>query len=193
MKTIAWDVDDVLNDLMGEWLVRGWKVEHPECSLTFDDLVENPPHRLLGVEKHEYLASLDRFRLAHGASLGPIPEMKRWLDANAARFRHIAVTAAPLATAPVSGIWIATHFGASIGQVEFVYSPREGDPEMPRRANTKTEILQRENVDAFVDDNPEWVEHARAAGIESFEMPRPWNRATGDRAWILAELERRIA
>jgi len=192
MKTIAWDVDDVLNDLMGEWLARGWKREHPECELALADVVENPPHQLLGTSLDEYLASLDRFRLAHGDSLAPVPEIARWFEANGARFRHLAVTAVPRRAAHVTAAWVTRHFGTWIQLFAFVPSARAGETP-PSGARTKAELLQWAKADAFVDDNPEWIEQARAAGIESFEMPRPWNRAGGDRAQILAELVRRFA
>ena len=45
MLTLAWDVDDVLNDLMQVWLEEAWLPAHPECNVTYRDLTSNPPHR----------------------------------------------------------------------------------------------------------------------------------------------------
>ena len=33
MKTIAWDVDDVLNDCMRTWFERTWLPAHPGCAV----------------------------------------------------------------------------------------------------------------------------------------------------------------
>jgi hypothetical protein len=49
MRTIVWDVDDVLNDLMAQWFSRGWKRERPTGAAEYCDLNENPPHASLGV------------------------------------------------------------------------------------------------------------------------------------------------
>ena len=49
MLTIAWDVDDVLNDLMGAWLKDAWLPAHPECTLAYDDL--HPTRRMPNSEQ----------------------------------------------------------------------------------------------------------------------------------------------
>ena len=61
MLTLAWDVDDVLNNLMQVWLEEAWLPVHPECSVTYRELTANPPHREIGASLDEYLASLDDF------------------------------------------------------------------------------------------------------------------------------------
>ena len=33
MRTIVWDVDDVLNDLMYQWFSRGWQAGAPDCDV----------------------------------------------------------------------------------------------------------------------------------------------------------------
>ena len=52
LTTVFWDVDDVLNDLMKEWLdfyrlTSGIKMD-------YDQLTANPPHKLFGIsiKKH---------------------------------------------------------------------------------------------------------------------------------------------
>jgi hypothetical protein len=62
MRTIVWDVDDVLNGLMHAWFTRAWMKEHPECRIEYSGLTENPPHSILGVAPEQYLASIDAFR-----------------------------------------------------------------------------------------------------------------------------------
>ena len=71
MKTIVWDVDDVLNNLMQSWLETAWLPAHPACQITYRLLTENPPHHLLGISKIEYLQSLDDFRLNRFGQLKP--------------------------------------------------------------------------------------------------------------------------
>lgn len=62
MLTIAWDVDDVLNNFMYDWLNKEWLTENPLSSVVFKNLTENPPKRILKISKNEYLNSLDKFR-----------------------------------------------------------------------------------------------------------------------------------
>ena len=64
MKTIAWDVDDVLNELMFYWFEDCYKNEHNNIKQNFKDLVNNPPQDILGISNDEYLKSLDRFRIS---------------------------------------------------------------------------------------------------------------------------------
>ncbi len=61
MKTIVWDVDDVLNNLMGDWFKK-WRSLHPACTLSYDNISGNPPHELLDINVDEYKHSLDTFR-----------------------------------------------------------------------------------------------------------------------------------
>jgi len=44
MKAIMWDVDDVLNDLMGEWFRTRWIPLHPQCPVDYLGITVNPPH-----------------------------------------------------------------------------------------------------------------------------------------------------
>ena len=67
MLTIAWDVDDVLNNLMEAWLGEAWKPATRNARCPIRKLRENPPHRLLGVPESDYHSSLDAFRLSDGA------------------------------------------------------------------------------------------------------------------------------
>ncbi len=95
LKTIVWDVDDVLNDLMGSWFFLGCQ-DHPECAVTYEDLKEKPPqgsrghHRLLltvsrcvsaftfiredGAPKgsHRLVSTKRRSISAHGLDCGPV-------------------------------------------------------------------------------------------------------------------------
>lgn len=181
MKTIVWDVDDVLNDLMRVWLEQEWRVSHPECQLTFDELTSNPPHQLLKTTKEDYLLSLDRFRSSGGfSSLEPLPEVQEWFQAFGARYRHMALTAVPRDKASLSAEWVIRHFGDWIRVFHFVPSIRKTDS-FPAYDLNKGEVFQRLKEEAvFIDDNEENVADAEKAGFPALLMPRPWNKAKGN-------------
>jgi hypothetical protein len=193
MHTIAWDVDDVLNDLMRAWLEAGWKPAHPDCVLCYEQLTANPPHALLGARLDEYLASLDAFRLsADFADLTPRPEVLRWFESEGMRFHHLALTAVPLRAAPASAAWVLRHFGRWIRSFHFVPSPRPGDRKATYDSSKEAFLRRHGNIDLLIDDNPAHVEGARRAGVRGILFPRPWNKATHSVAEVLAEVSRLV-
>lgn len=179
MKTIVWDVDDVLNDLTRVWFETSWQREHPESAgLRYEDLTENPPHRILRCSLADYLASLDAFRSSEAAALPPREELLRWLERHGAAFRHVALTAVPAFAAPISAAWVMRHYGRWIRLFGFVPSPRPGD-NFPIYDESKAAFLQQlAKADFFVDDRPDNLEGARDLGIVTLTEPRPWNKAT---------------
>lgn len=180
MKTIVWDVDDVLNDLTRTWFEQVWRPGHPSCRLRYEELTENPPERLLGVSRAVYLASLDGFRLsAEMLAMPPSAEVLAWFQNHGCRARHIALTAPPLHTAHQSAAWVVRHFGAWIRTFSFVPSPRDG-AEYPRYETSKQEYLDaRGGADVFLDDTLANVVAARERGIRALLVPRPWNGGLG--------------
>lgn len=176
MLTIAWDVDDVLNNLMNVWFEKKWKIEHPECNLKYSEIIENPPHKLLGVSKEGYLTSLDEFRLSNRyRRMQPLPELKNWFLRYGKFFRHIAVTAVPIHAAYVSAEWLLRHFGRWIRTFHFVPSIRKG-LRTPRYDKTKKDFLQwLGKVDIFIDDNEANICGCEKIGIKGILFPRPWN------------------
>jgi hypothetical protein len=185
--TIAWDVDDVLNDLTRAWLERGWRPAHPGSAARYDGLTANPPHECLGVTREEYLRSLDEFRLASFDTLEPSAAVLAWLARHGADCRHVALTATPRAVAPLSAAWVLRHFGDWIRVFAFVPSPRKGD-RFPS-AGTKGEALEwLTGIDVLVDDSPANVAAARAVGRAAVLVPRPWNDAPGTIEDALSEL-----
>lgn len=182
--TIAWDVDDVLNDLMRMWY--WWLGARTGLDLpNYDALTANPPHQIVGLTLHEYLMYLDEFRLSHAASeQKPVREVLAWFKANGDRYNHIALTATPLACAPASAEWVIRNFGRWIRTFHFVPSPRDDDG--LEAYETKGEALARlGGVAVLVDDSPANCESARAAGVDTVLFPRPWN---GDRCSALEAL-----
>ena len=194
MKTIIWDVDDVLNDLMRWWLELAWLPAHPACRVTYPGLTENPPHALLGIGLEEYLASLDAFRLSPAArEMAPVPEVLEWFTRHGARARHVALTAAPQHTVHESAAWVLRHFGGWIRTFAFVPSPRPG-ASSPGYEATKEEYLAGcGRVDVFLDDNPAHVQAARRRGMAALLVPRPWNAGGPTLAQTLEQLAHLVA
>lgn len=178
MVTIAWDIDDVLNELMRFWFEKKWIIGHPKVRLKYAELTENPPHKLLGVSKEEYLSSLDEFRLSiQYRRMQPIPEVKNWFLQNGKFFRHIAITAVPIHAAYVSAEWVLRHFGVWIRTFHFVPSVRKG-PKVPEYDKSKNDFLRWfGKVDIFIDDNEANVRDYRNLGIKKILFPRSWNRS----------------
>lgn len=178
MLTIAWDIDDVLNELMCFWFEKKWLIEHPECTLKYDHISENPPHKLLRVSKEEYLNSLDEFRLSiQYRKMQPVPEVKRWFLQYGKLFRHIAITAAPVNAAYVSTEWVLKHFGFWIRTFHFVPSVRKGQ-NIPCYDKDKKSFLEWiGKVDIFVDDNEKNIRECKNLDVRVVLFPRPWNKS----------------
>lgn len=189
MPVIVWDVDDVLNDLMRSWFEQRWLALHPECSLGYVDIVENPPHQILGISLNEYLASLDEFRLSDDYQLlTPNQEILLWFKKFGNGFRHMALTATPLRSAPISAAWVMRHFGQWIRCFGFIPSRREGEY-LPCYDNNKGEFLAWwGKADILVDDSIANVEASQSTGLQAILVPQPWNNSKLTLAQILGLL-----
>jgi phosphoglycolate phosphatase-like HAD superfamily hydrolase len=189
MRTIVWDVDDVLNDLMRVWLETYWLPSHAECRVLYGDLRSNPPNGVLGSTRKEYLQSLDQFRRARFSDLEPGPEALEWFRRRGERYRHMALTAVPLEFASLSAAWVLRHFGRWIRSFHVVPSKRAGQT-APAYDGTKQEFLYWLGKPVIlVDDNAAYVETARAAGFDAVLMPRPWNGSAAPIAAAFDALE----
>lgn len=188
MLTVVWDVDDILNDLMIQWFTYGWLAEHPDCSISFAELTANPPHTILGVDRSDYLASMDRFRKTERAcNMTPNPEALTWFREQGHHFRHIALTARPLETAPDVAHWVMRHFGAWIRCFGVV--PTRTDPGVATYDRTKGEYLAwlgRGNI--LVDDATDNILQAAALGLKTLQPAQPWNNSTLTIPALLQEL-----
>jgi hypothetical protein len=175
MLTVVWDVDDVLNDLMYQWFTEGWCREHSECTLSYAQLAANPPHEILGVHRDDYLASMDFFRRSERAlNMTPNVEVLAWFREQGHRFRHLALTARPLETAPDVAHWVMLHFGAWIRCFGVV--PTRTHIGVPAYDRTKGEFLAwlgQGNV--LVDDSPDNTQQAAALGLKTMLVAQPWN------------------
>lgn len=193
MKIIAWDVDDVLNDLLQSWFEQKWLVENPGCKVRYGDITENPPTGPLNTSLEAYLSSLDEFRLSSMyQQMAPVKEVMDWFAVNGSNFRHIALTAVPRVAASASAQWVLRHFGSWIRTFHFVPPTREGE-DIPEYDTDKGDFLKWiQKVDVLVDDSVSNIEAAKSAGVKTVIMPRPWNNSSMSVLGALKELESRL-
>lgn len=177
MITIAWDIDDVLNDLMRIWFEESWLLAHPDCRVTYQELTENPPHKILNIDKKKYLADLDRFRLSSQyVAMQPIAEVEQWFKQYGHRFRHVAITAVPACTVHASAAWLMQKFGKWIRGYYFVPSLREGESLPVYDANKQDVLRKLGYIDVFIDDSEYNLMGVEEMGIKSILFPKPWNK-----------------
>jgi FMN phosphatase YigB (HAD superfamily) len=187
MKTVVWDVDDVLNRLMLDWFTLVWKPANPSSGVEYTNIATNPPH-LLGLGPLEYLASLDDFRVSENArNMIPNAAVLEWLSQHGARARHMVLTARPLPSAPHVSEWVFRHFGGYVRTVAVVPSRLEAAwPPYDRSKEEYLRWLGRANI--LVDDNEENIRAARRLGMHGLLFPQPWNSSRQTEAELLAEL-----
>lgn len=190
MLTVVWDVDDILNDLMHQWFLHEWLAEHPNCRISFGELTCNPPDTVLGVHRSEYLASMDRFRKTERAcNMTPNPEVLKWFHDQGHRYRHIALTARPLETAPDVAHWVMRHFGAWIRCFGVV--PTRTEEGVPVYDRSKGEYLAWLGLgDVLVDDSTDNILQAASLGLKTLQAAQPWNNSTLTVPALLQELSR---
>ena len=177
MKLIVWDIDDVLNDLLKCWFEDfNQSTATKKKKMAYKDLSQNPPYAVLGITRHAFLASLDKFRISKkGRNLTPNPQILEWLRQYGSGFRHMALTSRPRKSMPMISEWLFRHFGDWIRTVSFVPSFREVE-KLPVYDGSKAEFLKWfKKADFFIDDMTENVNAAKLLGIEAFEYPQPWN------------------
>jgi hypothetical protein len=191
MKTLAWDVDDVLNSLMQEWLEYFQKTNNNSpVAKNFEQLTENPPHRLLGITMRQYQESLDGFRLSENyQKLFPNAEILQWFNEYGLCCRHIALTAVPLVAAHVSSAWTLRHFGKWIRTFHFVPSPRSEENIPDYDLHTKADFIKwHGKIDALIDDNQEHIGQVHQMGLKGVLISRPWNAGQNSLSSVLATL-----
>lgn len=189
MKTIAWDIDDTLNDFTFIWLNDWWLPQQGKIALDYSQLTENPPSRLLGIRDPEYLASLDSFRISKAAGkVKPLDQVLDWFQKYGEKTRHIALTATPMIAAPISAAWVMKHFGQWIRSYNVIPSMRPGQ-HIRIYDQSKTEFLDWfGKVDILVEDNKANLESAKNAGYITIGIPQPWNDIQGSLEDALTQL-----
>lgn len=195
MKTIAWDIDDVLNNLTETWLETEWLPRKADCRrVRYQELSANPPHGLIGVSKAVYLESLDRFRQSETAArMQPEKILTGWFRAHGDRYRHIALTARPRASVIPAIEWVMRHFGEWFQSFSYVPSERAGQSSRQPDRSKADYLAWLEKVDFFIDDQPENCLAAERLGIRVFLLKQPWNRSPLTLKDILDQLTDRFA
>jgi FMN phosphatase YigB (HAD superfamily) len=191
MLTIAWDVDDILNDLMRFWLSDKWLLEHPDCKVSFKQLTENTPERIIKSTLEEYRLSLDSFRLSGAYTrLEPNPEVLAWFRESGYKARHIALTAVSVKAAYISADWVLKNFGKWIRTFHFIPSLR-ADEAAPEYDQSKADYLKWLNkVDVLVEDSEDNILQAKDLGIRGILVGKPWNKGNLSVKEALTELNK---
>ncbi len=124
---------------------------------------------------------MDAFRKTEaGIHLTPNAEVLEWFAVHGARFRHIALTARPLETAPEVAAWVMRHFGAWIRCFGIVPTrTTDGVPVYDRGKGDYLRWLGKGDV--LIDDAQENLRQAAAIGMKTFAWPQPWNDSPADR------------
>lgn len=176
--TVFWDVDDVLNDLMKEWLdfyrlTSGIKMD-------YDQLTANPPHKLFGISIHDFRKSLDDFRMSKNFSkMQAVPSVYKWFETNAENTRNIALTATSIKTASSSSAWVFKNYSKWIRTFHVVPSPRKNEV-LPKYDLNKIEAMSHLcSSGILIDDNEDNVKKAVSSGYMGLLFPRPWNSNAG--------------
>lgn len=194
MITVAWDVDDILNNLMFDWFTKKWLVEHRDCKIKFEQLTDNPPHQILQIEESEYLKSLDDYRLSDNY-INSIPnsEILQWFEKYGAYARHLAVTAVPLKAAHISAFWVIRHFGKWIRSFNFLPSKRSNEDTTEYYHNKNDYLNTLKKIDILIEDNQMNIIEPQKNGIKCFLVEKPWNNGKLTVTEILNELNRIVA
>jgi hypothetical protein len=175
MNLLVWDIDDVLNELMREWFEQHWLPRHTECETRYPQICANPPHQVLGISQREYLNSLDEFRASEAAQLmRPLPQVAEWFATHGRHYRHTALTARPLQSAPAAAEWTFRHFGDYIRTFSVV--PSRLTERVPAYDLSKREFLEWFGKPGIlIDDSEQNIEAAQSLGMRGVLFPQPWN------------------
>ncbi|HAH30713.1 MAG TPA: hypothetical protein DCL44_00180 [Elusimicrobia bacterium] len=189
VRTIVWDVDDTLNDLMRVWLDEWFLPRNIQVKARYMDIKANPPHKILGINLEDYLSSYDKFRLSGSyAQMPPAGAALRWFKAEGHNYRHIALTAVPLCAAHESAGWVFRHFGRWIRTFHVVPSPRKSAPAPLYEAEKADFIKRLDRCDFFVDDSRRNLAPVARLGVKCVLVPKPWNGAKGTLSEALGKI-----
>ncbi len=172
MKLIYWDCDDVLNELMKNWLMYfNLTTGKTFC---YTDIIENPPYQILNISKNDYLLSLDSYRLNYYNKLQPNKQILCWFEQNGKYFYHQIITSTSRKTAHVYANWIMKYFGNWIQTINFVYSNRNNCTSV-KYFNSKKEWLKQFGIkdSIFIDDTKKNIQGIDF--IHCLNFKQPWN------------------
>ena len=189
---ILWDVDDVLNQLMKEWL-KSWHQQEGfgRVNVSFDQLTDNPPHNQIDISLQKYHRSLDEFRNSLTArDLIPNKQVLHWFNQHGRDHVHIALTARPTLTMPNQAAWIYDHFGQWIQSVVAV-APARTHVDSQQHAAFQTKAAYAKWLGkplALIDDNQENIASVEDICPFALLFPQPWNSSTQTTVEALSQL-----
>lgn len=191
---VVWDIDDVLNPLMEDWLEHQKSIERIDASLTYDSLIDPDFSRTLNWGRNRFLESLDEFRLQSQSKLLPNQMIQNWFaNQSKNQIRHVALTATPRIVSEISKKWLQVNFGSHITDYFLAPSARDND-NLPRM--TKLDFYRQFTSDfervIAIDDRPDNLKNARTAGASTLCWPQPWNDSLLDSEETLKALSRII-
>ena len=173
MITIAWDVDDVLNNLTECWLK--YYNSNNNTSFDYNDITKNPPHEILNISFEKYIESLDEFRMSEYAQqLVPNQDILDFMDKHKDRFNHIALTATSAHTAYNSSYWVLKNFYKYVFSYNVVPAKRDYLT-YSNYSDKKSFLQQHSDVKILIDDSIKNVEDANSIGVKAYLLKRPWN------------------
>jgi hypothetical protein len=194
MYTIIWDIDDTLNNLMYWWFIW-FKKHNTVCRLDkYEEIVENPPYKIMGIPKERYLISIDTYRKESFYVLKPNEDIFTWFEQFGESAEHIALTSTPLDCASISAEWLFRNFGQWFRTFHIIPSDRRMQYHYQYYKN-KADLIQRLNKEniIFIDDSEHNIKDVKKLklNIETYLVKQPWNDGMSiDK--ILKEITKRI-
>ncbi len=189
-----WDIDDVLNPLMQEWLEHQKHTKKVDLEFKYTNL-ENPDFsESLNWSRKDFIDSLDEFRLNFQATLEPNNLIQKWfMEGKLKDVHHAALTATPQKFSNISKDWLQRNFGQYINDFYLAPSARNDDlqPRL-RKYDFYKEFKGKYSNVIVIDDRPDNLESAKAAGVSTLCWPQPWNHSLLDSKATLKELSRTI-
>jgi hypothetical protein len=175
---IVWDIDSVLNNFEEEWFLYYKSINHEKYkNLFFNDIVDNPPHNILGITKEEYLESLNYFRKYCMHTVKPNMSVLDWLNVYGSKINSSVLTSALYPSLEESAYWLFSNYKRYIRSYTVI-------PSYINKENaiiydeTKLDFLKKtRNVDIFIDDNEKTINSVKEflPHIKVFCPKQPWN------------------
>lgn len=190
MKTICWDVDNVLNNLIEEWLiyykyVNLGKYDH----IKFNQLLHYNLYNSLNITEKEFIESLDYFTINYYKTLKPNKVILNWFTLYGHLTHNIVLTAFPLRYIEISAQWVLKYYGQWIRS--YAFTPLEIREDTIIYDKTKSDYINRMgNIDIFIEDSEKNILNSQATN--NLILKRPWNNSEMDEIRLLKEINNLI-
>jgi len=188
MVIVAWDVDDVLSELVREW------IRFKQPAVKYEDIVCELPDLRWGYAgtQAEFLAELDDVKQNHHHEFRPCAAVLDWFRTTGHLAEHVAITSAPRFLMPVMSEWVFRMYGEWIYTVHCMPSKRPNVEDHPYFiGNSKGRFLRdhyfNQRPVLLIDDLSHNIQSAHDHGIPCVTFPQPWN---GSKESVGAALER---